>query len=75
MLGLCEEKLLRIKPKCSYPEFCKICRLLDNVKYDWDKLGKANDDMIIGLNKARMLMDEISSREDPIDGRSIYLLS
>jgi len=67
MLSLCEDKLMRIKPKCSYPEFCRICRLLDNVKYDWDKLGKANDDMIIGLNKARFLMDGIFSREVLLD--------
>ena len=63
MLDLCENKLSRVRPKCSMHEFIKVCRLIDNVRYDFEKIGKATPDMVIGLNKIRFLMDDYSQRE------------
>ncbi len=73
VLDLCESKLSRVRSKCSMPEFVRLCRLLDNVRYDWEKSGVKNPDMVVGVNKARFLMDDYMSRTDENELAGLYL--
>jgi hypothetical protein len=57
--NLVESKLLRNKHKCTFNEFINLCRLLDNVLYDYNKTGESSLEMIGALHKANEKIDNL----------------
>ena len=57
VLELMEAKLLRLRDKVPMMDFVKFCRLLDAVRWDFDK-GMPKEPMVMALAKARDLMDK-----------------
>lgn len=67
-LRLLEKKLARVKDKCGFDDYIKLCRVLDVVSWDYDYLGESNQQMINVLMKARSMMDEIYAIPDSFFG-------
>lgn len=56
-LEILEKKLIRNKKKSIFIEYVKVCRLLDNIRWDFNKSGKASSDMVAALHKASDFID------------------
>ena len=59
MLILLENKLSRIKSKCSFSDYVKFCRVLDAVQFDIDKTNKSTPAMSDILKKLMNRMNDI----------------
>lgn len=62
LLEILERKLMRLRDRVPLTDFVKFCRVLDAVRYDFDKIkGDPPPEMSIALNKLRDMMDRASS--------------
>ena len=66
VLDIAEAKLIRVRDRCGMDDFVKFCRVVDIVRYDFDKLGRGNADMFAILQKLFERMDEIGSLPDDL---------
>jgi hypothetical protein len=66
MLKLLEGKLARLKPKCSFTDFVKFCRVLDVVEWDFNKINKSLPAMSDILKKLLARMDEVMQLPDDL---------
>lgn len=68
MLTLLESKLTRCRSKASLPEYVRVCRVLDEIEWNFDISGKADENMITSISRAEDLMNDVMNRpEDPLD--------
>jgi len=64
ILDLIEKKLTKVRSKATLFEYTKFCRLIDDVTWDFNKSGVANQDMFNALQKCMNLMDNVMTREE-----------
>jgi CHC2 zinc finger len=66
-LEILESKLLRSRPKATMAEYIKVCRLLDNVRYDFNAIGEKNSHMSEALSKASEFIDSYVNVSSDLD--------
>lgn len=65
MLKIAETSLLRLRNKCTLPDYIKFCRVLDAVEWDFDKTKVATPSMVEVLQKLRLRMLEALDAPEP----------
>lgn len=63
MWEIVENKLIRNRFKCTFNEYINLCRLLDNVIFDFNKTGIGTQDMVTALHKASAKIDDLVTFE------------
>jgi hypothetical protein len=66
VLALLEQKLLRIRDKCAMVDYVKFCRVIDAIRYDFDKTEKVTPDMVAVLRRAGSMMDDVAAILDNV---------
>ncbi len=64
VLALIEDKLIRVREKCSLTDYVRFCRVMDAVQWDFDKVGKSLPAMSAALQKLMKRIDEILTLPD-----------
>ena len=62
-LGILENKLIRNRHKATLPDYIKVCKLLDVIRYDFTLSGEPNDSMVRALNNASEFIDNWTELE------------
>lgn len=64
VLLVLENKLKRIRDRCSMIDYIKFCRVIDAVRWDFDRIQKVTPEMANILSRSMQLMDNCMISQD-----------
>ena len=64
VLTLLENKLKRIRDRCSLIDYVKFCRVIDVIQWDYERIRKATPEMATILSRCMQMMDNCMVAND-----------